>query len=984
MRIGKRSRGHSAVAAAAYRHAQRYWSPDKNRWINYTGKRGVEHSEIFAPEGAPSWVYDRQELWARVELDERQKNGQLFREVQLSLPKELDAAAQTELVRGFIRQNFVAHGMIADLAIHRDDAQNPHAHVMLTLKPLDPSRKFGFGTKLSVRDRWNSKKMLRRWRENWAIEQNRAYEQAGLNIRVDHRSYAARNLDLVPTQKVGLDVGQPTRLRIRDENGRIQAANSRALSADPAKFFRALEQDVNRAAWTIGQIETLVDRVAQSEEQAAELIDAVISYDGLVHLESGLFTTEELLELETDLVADAQELRGRADHVAAEKHGLSLGAEQQQAVREVLSGPDICVVEGAPGSGKSYLATALARSYQAAGYRVVGGAEQQLLVRRLGDEAGLDEINNLARWVTLWKNGRASLGAGDVMIIDEAAMIGSRRMAEIVAHAKQAQAKIIMLQDRRQLPPVGAGSPADLLARHVRASTVDQIRRQRSEAHRVAVEQMRTRDRESVKKALQTFENDGSIQFEVDVETARAAAVKGWLESKNAGREALILASSNDECRELGARAREELRSDPRRLVSAKEIEIKSMVGDIKVSPGDEVMLRRIDRDLGVANGDRGVVLAVSDREMAVMIDDRRKVIEFAKYQHDDGGVAVHLSYAVTAHKGQGQTVDDLFAVPSDFAAAQELLVQSSRHRHQLRLYFQGTKDQALDQFSQARSQPVLQDLERVERRDIRRVSEKEFVAQLDAAATEDLREAKKGRGGGASKLIDHALAERRLLWTAAEVHRDFEWAAGASPPTRSTVIQQMRAEYREPMRQIEKQLKSMKQLKKTDGLEELRARFSAEKRWLARRERGFGSLRREREIDARLAGERAAYERRFEKLKKHSESPQIDSMLRSHDRLNAIRGPDREHPGVELATLRRLRRDPAAVDRMKSQAAQRGEKSRAALAKKERDLTPRREAAINRSMDADRARERQVQERENQLDHELSRRLSRELGLGR
>ena len=150
----KRSDGRSAIAAAAYRSAERLLDERTGLTSDYSRKDGVTHAEIVAPDNTPDWMHDRAQLWNAVEAVERRKDAQLAREVQLSLPHELTDEQRKELVLGFVKEQFVAKGMIADIAIHAPsadgDQRNHHAHVMLTMRTLTNE---GFGNK--ARD-WNS------------------------------------------------------------------------------------------------------------------------------------------------------------------------------------------------------------------------------------------------------------------------------------------------------------------------------------------------------------------------------------------------------------------------------------------------------------------------------------------------------------------------------------------------------------------------------------------------------------------------------------------------------------------------------------------------------------------------------------------------------------------------------------------------------------------------------------------------------------
>lgn len=191
-----RQGGYSVVAMAGYRSGSALTDERTGRTWDYTRKGGVEHTEIMAPENAPAWVFDRSELWNRVEAGEKRKDAQLAREIEISLPRELSADQCIDLVRAYVRTEFVHRGMIADFAIHRprasDGGEQPHAHVMLTLRPLEGD---GFGKKERS---WNSDELLGHWREAWADAANAALARAGQEARIDHRTLKEQGVTREP------------------------------------------------------------------------------------------------------------------------------------------------------------------------------------------------------------------------------------------------------------------------------------------------------------------------------------------------------------------------------------------------------------------------------------------------------------------------------------------------------------------------------------------------------------------------------------------------------------------------------------------------------------------------------------------------------------------------------------------------------------------------------------------------------------------
>ncbi len=173
---------------------------------DYSRKRGVVHSEIMAPENAPDWMRDRDQLWNAVEAVEKRRDAQLAREIEVALPRELDRAERLDLLRGFVQREFIDRGMIADLAIHegraRDGQGQPHAHVMLTMRELTGD---GFGKK----DRsWNAPDLLLGWREAWARDANTALERAGRSERIDHRSLDVQRTEVEQRVELARVAGQ--------------------------------------------------------------------------------------------------------------------------------------------------------------------------------------------------------------------------------------------------------------------------------------------------------------------------------------------------------------------------------------------------------------------------------------------------------------------------------------------------------------------------------------------------------------------------------------------------------------------------------------------------------------------------------------------------------------------------------------------------------------------------------------------------------
>ena len=141
-----RGAGRSAVAASAYLSCSRLYNDYDGIQHDYTKKQGLVWQEVFLPEYAPQEWQDREKLWNAVEEVETAKDSRLAREFVVALPIELSREQQIELLQDFIREQFVSDGMCADAAIHDTDGHNPHAHILLTVRPLDERGKWQYKT----------------------------------------------------------------------------------------------------------------------------------------------------------------------------------------------------------------------------------------------------------------------------------------------------------------------------------------------------------------------------------------------------------------------------------------------------------------------------------------------------------------------------------------------------------------------------------------------------------------------------------------------------------------------------------------------------------------------------------------------------------------------------------------------------------------------------------------------------------------------
>ena len=291
IKIVSRGKGKSAVAAAAYRSGEKLTNEWDGLTHDYTKKGGVVHSEILLPAHAPPAFSDRSTLWNSVELSEKSNNAQLAREVEIALPVELSREEQTRLVREYCSSQFVSKGMIADFNLHDTGGGNPHAHILLTMRPLDergawlPKSKKEYvldenGEKIRLPSGryktrkvdlvdWNNRENAEVWRRAWADLANDFLAQNNRPERIDHRSYERQGIDQLPTVHVGVSATQMEKKGIVTERGELNR-NIKAAN----RILREIRRLVRGLKDWIAELKerkaVLLEALAEARAQASE------------------------------------------------------------------------------------------------------------------------------------------------------------------------------------------------------------------------------------------------------------------------------------------------------------------------------------------------------------------------------------------------------------------------------------------------------------------------------------------------------------------------------------------------------------------------------------------------------------------------------------------------------------------------------------------------------------------------------------------
>jgi Ti-type conjugative transfer relaxase TraA len=725
-----RTAGSSAVASAAYRSGSRLRDERLDRSHNFSAKRGVVHSEVMLPENAPEAWGDRERLWNDVEAFEVRKDAQLAREVEFAIPREMTQAQGIELARDFARGEFVGRGMIADLNVHWDFSEDgmpkPHAHVMLTMRAVDAN---GFGRK--VRD-WNRTEMVERWRERWAALGNERLAELDIDARIDHRSLEAQGIPLEPQSQIGAPAKRIEEGGIASEGSEADRAemhreiargNGARIIADPSLGLDAITQQ--QSTFTRHDMAKFAHRHSDGLDQFNEVVGALRNAPDLVELGKDTsgedrFTTRDMIEAERRLHRAAGLMAERERHevndrdreaalARAEQRGLVLSGEQTDALPHITDGRDLGIVVGHAGTGKSAMLGVAREAWEAVGYEVRGVALSGIAAENLERGSGISS-RTIASLEHGWERGRDLLTTRDVLVIDEAGMVGTRQLERVLSHAAGAKAKVVLVGDPKQLQSIEAGAAFRSIHERHGGVEIGEVRRQHEDWQRGA-----TRDLATGKTghALEAYRSRQMVHEAPSREQARGDLIDRWDRDRRASpdKSRIILTHTNDEVRALNRAARERMRTagdlgDDVRLVVER--------GERSFASGDRVMFLRNERSLGVKNGMLGTVEQVSPQSISVRAVDGRSIqFDLKNYNRIDHG------YAATIHKAQGMTVDQTHVLATPGLDAHASYVALSRHRDRMELHYGrddfANEDRLIRTLSRNRAKDMASDYEQID-----------------------------------------------------------------------------------------------------------------------------------------------------------------------------------------------------------------------------------------------------------------------------
>lgn len=556
-----------------------------------------------------------------------------------------------------------------------------------------------------------------------------------------------------------------------------QSVERRALKPlDPA--FLESHDGLTREASTFDRRDVLREwaeahRCGASVAEVERLADEWLRSPSAVQLENRSsapagprYSTPEMLATERELIDVARMRRGegagraQSDHVeVALSERPELAAEQADAVRGLTeSGDGVQVLRAPAGTGKTFALEAARDAWEASGYRVVGCALSARAAVELETQSGIDSTT-IARLQLDLERGYG-LAAHNVLVVDEAGMVGSRALAALSRNADAVGAKLVLVGDDRQLPEIDAGGGFRGLADRLDALELTETRRQQHEWDRDALARLRIGE---IEAWAERYRDAGRLVARDGVRATRNELVGDWwCATRDGGIDAVMIAHRRSDVADLNLRARSLMAADGR--LGSEVVQ----AGGRAFACGDHVLAKHNDRRAGIVNGARGEVTSVNDerRSLTVRLQSGQSVVLEAAYL-DEG----HLDhgYALTAHAAQGATVDRAFVLGSDDLYREWGYTALTRHRDEARFYLvsPGSIERSLPGLEPERDE-LLEDLN-----DMLGQSRQKSLA-IDVLGEDALRAADEGADELASyRAITSQERRRAKALAAAEAARD-------------------------------------------------------------------------------------------------------------------------------------------------------------------------------------------------------------------
>lgn len=680
--IHSRSKGHSAVAASAYRTGSKLLDSRTGLTHDFSSRDDVVFTTILLPEGGNDQFLDRQYLWNQAELAEIRCDAQLCKDVVLALPKELNLAQQIELAKRFAQTYFVNNGLPAEIAIHDHGDGNPHAHILLPTRRLEQGR----FSKYKARDlnpAFANGRIVENdyWGERWREMQDDFFIEKNIDVTVDLNH-------LIPERHQGKIKTTDNHYLLEDNKAVHQARQELARDNVETVIHHLAQQ---HSVFTRRDVEKLLFKTFQDSQNANEyltLVELVLSHKNVINLGANdkgkeSYTTRQQYIHEARLRHDIEKMMLRKNPIFRKPLDslatrYTLNEEQEEALNYIVQGPDISVVVGRPGTGKSYLLQPVKDYFEANNAVVIGAALSGKVAKAMQTETGIasSTIASLAYRLT---HNKLRLTNKHVLIIDEAGMVDFNNMALLIHAAKKANSKVILVGDPDQLKPIHKGEIFRGIAAITGYIELENIRRQTDQGDRQASLNLA---KGNVDAALQHYFDKDAVLLCDTPKAASDQLIDDWQNEIRASslKGSILLAFTRVAVTALNEKARHALKD--KNLLGQEEMIFQSFEKELRISTGERLLFRQNDKDVGVRNGDLGTVKVVHKNQLQIELDSG-EILNIPKtYQ------AIDYGYALTVHKSQGMTSEHAkVLIDSQYWDRHLSFVAMTRHKQSLTIY---------------------------------------------------------------------------------------------------------------------------------------------------------------------------------------------------------------------------------------------------------------------------------------------------------
>lgn len=806
----RRSRNRSSVQAAAYImgiNAFEEWRGKEAKFENHGAH--VLLTKTLGPEHAFELTKDPIKLWNSLENYENhyaethyktpetqewyKNNARPAQTNIIALPKELSVESMEAALDQFIKEVYVSRGLMVNYSIH-DNEGNPHAHLLISMREMKEDNQWSHK---KCRELY-SKSFLNYSRKMWAKHANHYLELEGHSVRIDHRSFVDQGIDLTPSRKRGyMGDKQGKQGRIAFENEQIWLANRDKLLEDLTPLLRELNN--NYATFTQKDILTAIQKRFGDEtvivSQVFEKVLQSVHYAGTDMNGYARYTSLEYKQTEDQVVKMSQTLAQNQFNVvvkslkikqafASQPEGRKLSLEQQTAIRTLVNNQSLAVLNGLAGTGKTTTLKVVSDLYKEAGCRVIGASISALAADKLGQEAGIHS-RTLESWLVRWNKyeearqellkfkdtvprsviekcdwyqdlktyEKDQLTNKDVLIVDEASMVGVKDAQRLLSFVEQRSAKVLFVGDEAQLQAISAGNFFKIA--HETAHQLDsfiemkEIRRQKEEWMREASVLFAEG---SVQEALREYEKRGCIQgIEAEKAVLKIAQEYGSAYAQalqtdkrlSAVSELLVLTATNKDCETLNNAIRRELRDKGilsqedafvlRQSIKETEPKVLAPLADEKdqklrtdkesskvergYAIGDQILFmendsshakfrkitifdafgKEIEKEF-IKNNSEGIIQNVTVLEeggyqvKVALLGEKDSPERYAVFNTNQYN-AFNYGYTKTGHRSQGQTKDRVWVYATKTMDSFATYVAMTRHRVHVSLVY------ALEQF---------------------------------------------------------------------------------------------------------------------------------------------------------------------------------------------------------------------------------------------------------------------------------------------